>query len=435
MSRALVVGLARSGRAAALLLAREGWAVVAVDAAAVDAPSWRRPASRCGRPTTGRSSDVDLVVKSPGVPGAAPPVAAARAAGVPVWSEVELAARRLPNRLIGVTGTNGKTTTTELTAHVLRAAGVRRGGLRQPGDARWPPWSAPSTPDDWLVVECSSFQLEDAHALHPRAAVLLNLAPDHLDRHGDLSRLPRREAAALPGPGARGPGHPPGPAGARPGGAPARRLSQEGRARTSPPGPPAACTCRAGPGGPVGRICPCADATTARTRWPPRRWPCTPARRRRRSPPGLAGFPGVAHRLEVVGEAGGVRYVNDSKATNPEAAMAALDAYPGGVHLIAGGRAKGTPFGAAGRGRPAGGGAGLPGGRGRPRARGRPGRRRGAERAGGRRRGGRRRGRPAGARPGETVLLAPACASFDQFPGYEARGEAFRAAVRELLSG
>ena len=148
---------------------------------------------------------------------------------------------------------------------------------------------------------------------------------------------------------------------------------------------------------------------------------------------GLASFPGVAHRLEVVGEAGGVRYVNDSKATNPEAAMAALDAYPQGVHLIAGGRAKGTPFGPLAAAARAGVVRAYLVGEAGPEledaltAAGVP-----SERAGGVEAA--VAAAAARARPGETVLLAPACASFDQFSGYEERGEAFRAAVRGLVA-
>src|SRR5207244_3348991 len=166
------------------------------------------------------------VIKSPGVPAGAAPVAAARRAGVPVWSEVELAARELANPLIGVTGTNGKTTTTELTAHLLRAAGIP---ARACGNQGTPVAGLVDAvdPAEWLVIECSSFQLEDAHALHPRAAVLLNLGPDHLDRHGSLeayrdaklrlfARQEPGDLAILP------------PGIAASGRAPARRLSQDG---------------------------------------------------------------------------------------------------------------------------------------------------------------------------------------------------------------
>jgi UDP-N-acetylmuramoylalanine--D-glutamate ligase len=427
--RVLVVGLARSGTAAALLLARRGWEVVGIDSSEVDAPELvaaevdvRAP---FGEPVPG----IDLVVKSPGVPGEAVPVAAARAAGVPVWSEVELAARELSNPLLGVTGTNGKTTTTELTAHLLRAAGREAIACGNQGT----PLAGlvdQVDPDVWLVVECSSFQLEDAHELHPRGAALLNIAPDHLDRHGDLAAYERAKLRLFQRQGEgdlalvpRGI--------VPPGGATVGYLDD------GEPGPDAAAW---GAGGlhvaDLGRVAS---------------WDDVPIRGRHNREnamaaaalvrhaglgageivAGLASFPGVPHRLEVVAEIGAVRFLNDSKATNPEATMAALDAYPEGVHLILGGRAKGTPFGplaAAARGgvvrayligeatpdivpalREEGiaveecGTLGVA-----------------VSRA------------AAAARPGDVVLLSPACASFDQFGGFEERGTAFRDAVSSL---
>jgi UDP-N-acetylmuramoylalanine--D-glutamate ligase len=427
VGRALVVGLARSGRAAAALLARLGWEVVAVDAAPVEAEELAGAGVEVRAPWDAAVPGVDLVVKSPGVPAEAEPVAAARARGVPVWSEVELAARHLPNPLIGVTGTNGKTTTTELTAHLLREASL---GARACGNQGTPLSGLVGAvePDEWLVVECSSFQLEDAHELHPRGAVLLNLAPDHLDRHASADAYAaaklRLFQAQEPGDLAIVPEglHPPG--GARKG-----RLSQGG------PGPGVVAW---GEGG-----LHLADAGLVA------RWDDLPLRGRHNREnqmaaaalaahagapvaalaAGLAGFPGVPHRLEVVGDAGGVRFVNDSKATNPEAAVAALDAYPARVHLIAGGRAKGTPFGdlaAAARGgvvRAYLVGEAAPDLAAAMRDAGVPHEVDGTlERA--------VASAAARARPGDTVLLAPACASFDQFEDFEDRGAAFRAASR-----
>ena len=181
-----VVGLARSGRAAALLLARLGHRVIAVDASAVDASELAAAGIEVRAPFDGPVDGIDLVVKSPGVPSAATPVATARAAGVPIISEVELASRHLPNPIIGVTGTNGKTTTTELTAHLLNTAGI---AARACGNQGTPMCGLVGEvdPATWLVVECSSFQLEDIDRFHPRAAVLLNVTPDHLDRHSDMA--------------------------------------------------------------------------------------------------------------------------------------------------------------------------------------------------------------------------------------------------------
>jgi UDP-N-acetylmuramoylalanine--D-glutamate ligase len=425
--RVLVAGLGRSGRAAALALARRGWEVVAVDAASVEHDALTSAGVEVRAPSEAAVPDLDLVVKSPGVPDAFPPVAAARAGGVPVWSEIELAARELVNPVLAVTGTNGKTTTTELTAHLLRAAGIDAVACGNQG--------TPVTelldglpPQRWLVIECSSFQLEDVHEFRPSGAALLNVAPDHLDRHGDLERylqaklriFRRQEGDDLAI----------APAGVNvPGGARRGRISHGGAAED---------VVAWGEGGlhvaGLGHVCDW-EATALRGRHNRENMMVAaalaahagadaPALAR-----GLAGFPGVAHRLEVVGEIDGVVYVNDSKATNPDAAMAALDAYDVGVHLIVGGRAKGTPFGplaqaargavvrayAIGEAAPdlteALGAAGVP-----------------VDVSGtlqvalaaARER----------ARPGETVLLAPACASFDQFRSFEERGDVFRALVR-----
>ncbi|MBA2476773.1 MAG: UDP-N-acetylmuramoyl-L-alanine--D-glutamate ligase, partial [Actinobacteria bacterium] len=188
-ARALVVGLARSGQAAALALVRHGVDVVGVDRAG-DLEVGRLAAAgvevRLGSSQEESLPDgVELVVKSPGVPAEAPLVAAARAGGVPVWSEIELGARLLPNPLLGVTGTNGKTTTSELLGAIFREAGHAvevAGNVGRPLTALDGKVGA----EAWIVLELSSFQLEDAPTLRPRVAVLLNLEPDHLDRHGSL---------------------------------------------------------------------------------------------------------------------------------------------------------------------------------------------------------------------------------------------------------
>jgi UDP-N-acetylmuramoylalanine--D-glutamate ligase len=425
--RALVVGLGKSGRAAALLLARRGWEVVAVDGAAVEAPELAEAGVEVRSPWSGPVDGADLVVKSPGVPGAVAPVAAARAAGAPVWSEIELAARELPNPLLAITGTNGKTTTTELTAHLLRAAGRDAHACGNQGTPLAGLVDAVD-PAAWLVVECSSFQLEDVETFHPAGAALLNLAPDHLDRHGDEAAYRAAKlrifAAQRPGDLAIAP-----PGMAATGGAPALRLYD------GPPGPDAAAWAEGGlhVAG-LGRVIGW-DEVPLRGRHNRENAMAAAALAAHAGAPaaalaeGLATFRAVPHRLEPVGTAGGVAFVNDSKATNPDAALAALDAYDHGVHLIAGGRGKGTPFDAlaeAARGAvvraylvgeagpalaAAFARAGVP-----------------YEEAGGVPQAVARAA--ARARPGETVLLAPACASFDQFSSYEERGEVFRAAAR-----
>jgi len=163
-----VLGLARSGRASTAALERRGLEVVRADR------------------ELGNDSDlsllerVGLVVKSPGVPGEAPLVSAARERGIPVWSEIELASRLLPNPILGVTGTNGKTTTAEWLGFILGApvaGNVGRALSELDGELG---------PDELVVVELSSFQLEDIVRFRPQIAVLLNLEPDHLDRHGSF---------------------------------------------------------------------------------------------------------------------------------------------------------------------------------------------------------------------------------------------------------
>ncbi|HEY8103029.1 MAG TPA: Mur ligase family protein, partial [Gaiellaceae bacterium] len=168
MKKALVLGLARSGRAAQAALAANGVEVSVAD-------------RTLGNDTDlGLLDGVDVLVKSPGVPGEAPLVVAARERGIAVWSEVELASRLLENPLVGVTGTNGKTTTTALLGAMLAAptAGNIGTALSEHVGS-----SLPQLP---IVVELSSFQLEDIDTFRPRIAVLLNLEPDHLDRHGSF---------------------------------------------------------------------------------------------------------------------------------------------------------------------------------------------------------------------------------------------------------
>ena len=331
-------------------------------------------------------------------------------AGLPVWSEIELGARLFPaNPIVGVTGTNGKTTTTELLGAIFRAG---RRPVEVAGNVGTPVSGLDPAAGAWLVLELSSFQLEDVHELRPRVAVLLNLEPDHLDRHGDARGVPRRQAAALRAPARRTtrPCVPRG-FGAVPGAA--RRVEFAATTR-----------CRRSRGSP-GR-------TTARTRPPrppPRARPGSATTRSRRR---CARFPGVPHRLELVGERGGVRFVNDSKATNTAAARRALAAFDAPLHLILGGSRQGRVVRRLRCGR-----------RRRRTSRGRvPDRRDGARSSRTRSRppdvavrhcgtldGRRARGGRALPAPGEVVLLSPACASYDQFANFEERGDAFRALV------
>jgi UDP-N-acetylmuramoylalanine--D-glutamate ligase len=425
--RALVVGLGRSGRAAALLLARRGWEVVAVDADAVSAPELDAAGVEVRAPWNAPVPDVELAVKSPGVPGDAVPVLGARTAGVPVWSEIELAARELPNPLAGITGTNGKTTTTELTAHLLRAGGLAAAACGNQGTPLAGLVDA-SDPAAWLVVECSSFQLEDVETFRPRAAALLNLAPDHLDRHGSLEGYRDAKLRLFAAQEA-------GDLAILPAGLDATGAAPARRTYDGPPGPDAAAWAEGGlhVAG-LGRVVAW-EEVALRGRHNRQNAMAAAALAAHAGlgadalAEGLASFRPVPHRLEPVGTAGGVAYVNDSKATNPDAAIAALDAYPRGVHLIAGGRAKGTPFAAlaeAARGAVVRaylvGEAGEEIGRALADA-GVPAEAPGTVEAA-------VAAAAARAVAGETVLLSPGCASFDQFADYQERGEAFRAAAR-----
>jgi len=322
--RALVLGLARSGQSAALALARRGVPTVAADRAA-DVETGRLAEAGVevhpGNEEEGLLEGVELLIKSPGVPGESPLAAAARARGIPIWSEVELGFRLLRNPFIGVTGTNGKTTTSELLGAMFRAAGRPVAVAGNVGRSLTS-FDGALDRDAWIVCELSS-------AAASTAARAAGVDED-------------------------------------------------------------------------------AIAEALRT------------------------FPGVEHRLELVGDIDGVRFVNDSKATNTAAARRGIAAYAGQpIRLILGGSLKGESFDELAEGLP-------------PSLRsvdligeateelatalgraGRPYRRSGDLATA--------VGAAAGeAEPGDVVLLSPACASFDQFRDYEERGETFRRLVGEL---
>ena len=385
--RAIVYGRARSGRSAAERLREAGDEVVVVD----------RALGNEGE--LALLDGADLLVKSPGVPGEAALVEAAREQGIPVWSEVELGYRLLRDaRLIGVTGTNGKTTTAELLGAILRASGR---DVAVAGNVGTPLTSVRSA--DWVVCELSSFQLEDVHELACDVAVLLNLEPDHLDRHGTfdayraakLRIFERAAAAVVPRGLALDNSYLPVTVVEF---APDDELPAEPRIRGSHNRENAAAATAAA------RVAGVADAAIAAA---------------------LMSFPGVPHRLELVGERDGIRYVNDSKATNVAAARRALAAYADEpVRLILGGSLKGEDFAPL------------------------------AEAIGPNVRSIHLIGEAAPslaaalggrdpytdgdlatavahaaqlASPGDVVLLSPANASYDQFENFERRGDAFRA--------
>jgi UDP-N-acetylmuramoylalanine--D-glutamate ligase len=443
----VVLGLARSGVAAAEFLVRRGASVVAVDRkAAAELPPEAAALSALGvRLELGAQRaetflGASLVVVSPGVPWELPELEAARRAGVPVIAEIELAYRHLQGRVAAVTGTKGKSTTTAALGAMLREAGL---DARVGGNIGTPLVGLVegSTPDTRFAVEVSSFQLEGTQRFHPQVAVWLNLSPDHLDRHPSLASyvaakarvfanqtasdwavvnaddpvvLGQARAAAARKLLVRVTGEPlPGEGAFFSGDAARQRLDGReevlfSRADVRVPGAHLA-----------GDLLVAAAA--ARLMGAPGE----------AIAPAVRGFRGVEHVLEHVATIDGVSYFNDSKATNVDAARRSVEAFERPLVLILGGRYKGGDFAElapalAGRGRV------LAIGEARERV---------AEALGAvvpvercdslaaavaRAR--------AIARPGDVVLLAPACSSFDMFRDYAERGRAFKDEVRALAA-
>ena len=486
-----VAGMGRSGIAAARLLLRQlpAVAIDVVDEKAEDelgeAPAELRAAGV--RVLLGEAArlpgDAELLVKSPGVPTSSPVVAAALERGLPIWSEIELAARFLTNRWIAITGTNGKTTTTELTGHILRAAG---GPVEVAGNVGRALATLPGAIDPAAVVvaELSSFQLEHIARFRPDVAVLLNLTEDHIDRHGtygryvdaklrifenqtppDLALVNGDDAGIaalvgdLPGHARRGcfsrvaavGDAAAGGAAAGGVGVPTRDVP-EGASGAPSGGLPRGVALLAGlsdralwlrtPAG-YERLCALSDLALKGDHNVENSLAAAAAAAAVGvAPPDIAAalqtFPGVAHRLQVVGMVRGVTWVNDSKATNVDAALKALTAYSGAVHLILGGSLKGASFdplaaGTEGRVKEAIliGAAAAPLGEAFARRHAAVG----------------ERATPYVALPdleaavahaaavaaaGDVVLLSPACASFDQYRNFEHRGAHFAELVAAL---
>jgi UDP-N-acetylmuramoylalanine--D-glutamate ligase len=441
----LIVGLARSGTAAALALRARGEEVIGVDAGA---PGGLDALDDAGAEVQGTLSDagvevhlqadglselkrVQAVIKSPGVPAQAPVVARARAQGMPVLGELELAWRLLPHEFIAVTGTNGKTTTTELIGHIHRQAKAPVAVAGNVGTAL-SSLIGQIEQQATIVCETSSFQLEDTLAFAPEAAVLLNLTPDHMNRHGTMraytaakleifARQSAEDLAVLPL------DSPIGEVGGQ-----ARRVSF---------GDGAGADVAQRDGQLWWRDEPLLSTGELRIRGEHNVHNAMAAAAvclaRGLDPDavraGLRTFAGVPHRLEEVARRDGVLYVNDSKATNVASTLVALRAFPDvGIHLILGGQGKGQDFkplrsaveqscravyligedapliaeALAGINLPTHACATLK----------------------------QALGVVAGAAiMGEVVLLSPGCASFDQFADFEARGERFREVVTASL--
>lgn len=434
-----VVGLASSGLAAAELLVSQGAAVIAVDAKPLEQlPGAAQALARLGVPFRPQSpealADAECVVISPGVPAGLEILDEARRRGVPVIGEVELAFRFLQGEIIGITGSNGKTTTTALVGHLLQQCGIP---AQVGGNIGTVPASAmvrSSRPGQWNVLELSSFQLETIQRFRARIGVALNVTEDHLDRHGSFERYAAAKARLF------------------------ENQTAEDWAVLNADDP-------------VTRGY--ASMTAARTLWfsltrrvEPGAWleqgvlmlggePLLPASdvplRGRHNLENilaaslaafLAGAPAsgiasairtfraVEHRLEYVDTIRGVAYYNDSKATNVSSAVKAVEALQGPLWIILGGKDKGgsyAPLAEALRNKAR---AALLIGQAAPLIA------RALE--------GLMPVVPCGtleaavafaaenARPGDTVLLAPACASFDQFEDYQHRGRVFKQLVARL---
>ncbi len=444
--RILVVGLGKSGVAAALFLQARGARVTVSDAKAEEQLRQEIPALldkgitvESGGHGERTFRDQDLIVLSPGVPVDVPQIGQARARGVPVIGEIELASRFLKGHLVAITGSNGKTTTTTLAGEVISMGGYETlvgGNIGTPAISL----VGESTADTYNVLEVSSFQLETIESFHPEIAVILNITPDHLDRHRNFRAYVAAKARIF-------------------------ELQRESDFAVLNAGDP---TCLE-----------LADQIRAQTRWFSRAgevksgayvkngkiyWKddegeqevmpvsevplkgahnlenvlaavcvgrlvgCEPHRIRR----AVQEFKAVEHRLEFVAKVQGVEYYNDSKATNVDATRKALESFPSGIHIILGGKDKGSDYSVLG-----------------PLLKKRA--RRvytigaAAEKIESQIQGAceivsaetleaavRKAAESAAA--GDVVLLAPACASFDQFENYEHRGRVFKEAVAALAA-
>jgi UDP-N-acetylmuramoylalanine--D-glutamate ligase len=441
--KVLVVGLARTGIATALFCAERGAHVTATESRPeveiAETAAKLRAAGvtlELGGHRAETFAEQDLIVPSPGVPPMTPALAAARAIGVPVWSEIELAWRFLRGRLICITGSNGKTTTTSLIGHILETA---RLPVQIAGNIGTPLISRVDLSSDasFTAVEASSFQLESISAFRPDIGVLLNVTPDHLDRHGSIEAYGRakarmfenqtaEDAAVINADDAVAPQYAP----AEP------RVFYFSRAKRVASG----CYLR---GDEIVFRCDGTETVLLVRKDIGLRGShnienvlaAAAAARLAGAEPvaiaeGVRTFAGVEHRIEYVATISGVEYFNDSKATNVDATLKALDAFPGNVLVILGGKDKGSDYrilrqslrsharmalliGSAADKIESELAGVIPVERAETLAR--------AVEIASRH-----------ARPGDIVLLAPACASFDQFENFEQRGRVFKQLVRDL---
>jgi len=441
--RVLVIGLARTGVATAMFCAARGATVTASDTRssqelgeATEKLTAPRVRIALGDSVADLLQGQELIIPSPGVPADTPLLQEARRLGLTIWSEVELASRFLKGKLIGITGSNGKTTTTALIEHILRGAEfstVLAGNIGTPLIAH----VGESTDQTITVAELSSFQLELIESFRANIAVFLNLTPDHLDRHKNMAAYGAAKARIFENQTADDFAVLNADDGATAGYAPPRPKvfwfsrktvgEQGGFIRDG-----RVIIRRAGrdeeivsareiplPGAHnLENVLAAAVATRLAGALPSQ------------IADGIRSFKGVEHRIEFVAEVRGVRYYNDSKATNVDATLKALESFPGRIVVILGGKDKGSDYtqlrgalrdkailalliGAAAdkiekqiEGSVA------------------------IQRAG-------TLNNAVdsayhAAHSGDIVLLAPACASFDQFQSYEHRGRVFKELVRHL---
>lgn len=442
--RVLVVGLGRSGVASALFLKSRGARVTVSDAKAENELRDQIPVLLDQGITveTGGHGErtfrgQDLIVVSPGVPVDAPPLTQARALGETVIGEIELAAQFLPGPIVAITGSNGKTTTTTLTGEIIKAGGFSTlvgGNIGTPAISL----VAEATPETVTVLEVSSFQLETIQTFRPKIAVILNITPDHLDRHRTFQAYADAKARIFENqqPSDFAVLNADDSTCAEMGSRPKAQVFWFSRKRQVAQG-----TCvhegqivfrnsdGRRPVMPISEIplkgshnlenvlaAVCTGLLMG----------CAPERVRA----AVGAFKAVEHRLEFVATIGGVHYFNDSKATNVDATIKALESFPANIHLILGGKDKGSDYtvlndllrervkkvytiGAAATKiesqiSSA------------------------AEIVRAETLGSALRRASATAVAGDIVLLAPACASFDQFKSYEHRGRVFKDAVRAL---
>jgi UDP-N-acetylmuramoylalanine--D-glutamate ligase len=432
MRNVAVVGMAQSGVAVAGFLRARGDRVWAVDSKPLtDLPAVQELGIEFRPQSPGALEGADLVVISPGVPRDIPELEEARRRGTRVIGEVELAAEFLQGDTIGITGSNGKTTTTALIGHILRQAGlpVQVGG--NIGKAATG-MIASSRPDQWNVLELSSFQLETIDRFRARVGVCINVTPDHLDRHRTF-RVYADAKARLFETQCEG-DH----AVLNQGDETCRDYARRTRARvawfsTEGEAEVWADAARVYAGGEAFleiREIPlrgrhnvenvCAAAAAARIAGVPLNYIAAAVR----------SFPGVEHRIEFVRTVRGVAYYNDSKATNVDATTKALEAFDGPLWIILGGKDKGSDYTVLADLLRAKARAVLLIGAAAEKIEHQLGAAVRLVRCGAIQEA--VRVAHASAEPGDTVLLAPACASFDQFQSYEHRGRVFKDLVRGL---